>query len=582
MSLIRYLPSRLATSLLAAACATLHAAPGDLDPAFGSGGFVVDPMSGNDARAHAIAIDASGRIVVAGESIVGGAADFAVLRLEADGTADAGFGSAGRAYAGFGVNSLDEAYGVAALADGRIVVGGTTFLSDGSGNYPDFAAVRFAVDGSIDASFGNHGNGWATSGRAGGDYGIAMAAAPAGYALGGYVAGGGGNDAAVLRLDTLGMPLPLFGDAGVAVAQADTGSARAVALAGDGATLLGGQLEGGGSFVLRLDAAGAPDPGFSGDGRAELGSLLDRIDALLVLADGRVLAAGYAQIGADAHAAIVRLAADGTIDAGFGTGGRLAVPAASVGMSALRLAALARQADGRLVAAGTAEGPGGMRPLLLRASADGVVDPAFGSGGVRVITALAGEQRLAALALQADGAIVVAGTQRATPGAEDQFLVARVQGGDGSALPTLSIADASRVEGDAGTGPMSFVVSLSAPSDGSVTVEVTTEDGSAGAGIDYLPASATLAFPAGTSTAVFEVAIIGDTDPEGDETLVARLSAPTGAILGDALANGTIIDDDAVVAPSAAYPAPATGPLSLLLLGLGLGLAALAPRRRRG
>jgi uncharacterized delta-60 repeat protein len=565
----------------AIACASLRAAPGDLDPAFGSGGIVIDPMSGNDARAHALAIDPSGRIVVAGESVVAGAADFAVLRLAADGNPDPAFAGGGRVYAGFGVNSLDEGYGVAALADGRIVVGGTTFVSDGSGNYPDFAALRLTVDGGVDAAFGNHGNGWATSARAGGDSGIAMTSTAGGFALAGYVSAGGGNDAAALRLDTLGMPLPLFGDAGVVVAQPDTNTAFAIALAAGGATLLGGQFDSGGTFVLRVDADGVPDPAFAGDGRAELGALLDRIEDLLVLADGRVLVAGSAQIGADAHAAIVRLAADGVPDASFGSGGRLAVPAASIGMNTLRLTALAQQVDGRLVAAGRAQGGGALRALVLRATPDGVLDASFASGGLCLIDAGGGTQALDALALQPDGAIVVAGQHRAAS-AEDQFFVARLQGGNGGALPNVSIADASLVEGDAGSNLVSFTVSLSAPSDGSVTVDVATDVGPATPGMDYQPTTASLAFPVGASAALFQVPVFGDTDAEPDETFLVRLSNPVGAVVGNATATGIIIDDDAGVPPSAAQPAPAAGVPALLLLVVLLMLVAMSQRRRTG
>ena len=53
-------------AVLAASCGSALAAPSDLDPTFGSNGIVLDPMNGNDAQARALAIDASGRIVVAG------------------------------------------------------------------------------------------------------------------------------------------------------------------------------------------------------------------------------------------------------------------------------------------------------------------------------------------------------------------------------------------------------------------------------------------------------------------------------------------------------------------------------------
>ena len=61
---------------------------------------------------------------------------------------------------------------------------------------------------------------------------------------------------------------------------------------------------------------------------------------------------------------------------------------------------------------------------------------------------------------------------------------------DDDAPPVVSIADARLDEGDNGTAPMQFVVSLSAPSEKVVTVHFATSDGSATGGSDYTPAPA--------------------------------------------------------------------------------------------
>lgn len=574
-------PCRTLVITLALACGFAQAAPGDLDPGFGTGGFVLDPMNGNDAQARALAIDATGRVVVAGpvaNNVIDD--DFGVLRLDAGGSADPGFGSGGRAYASYSANSDDEGYGVAVLADGRIVVGGLTFISDGSGDYPDFAAVRFDAAGGIDTSYGNHGNGWMTSGRAGGDYGIAMAAGAAGVVLSGYVDdGGGGIDAAALRLDTLGMPLPLFGDAGVLVAEPDTNSSFAVALSPDGSVVLGGHLEGSGAFVQRADATGAADPAFAGDGRAEIGALLDRVEDLLLLADGRVVVAGYVGV----EAAIVRLTSAGIPDASFGSGGRYTLAPAAVGATSVRATALAIQPDGSIVAAGIANAAGEVSVLALRVDANGSVDAGFGDGGARVYE-LAGNQWATAVALQADGAIVLAGYDEAAGGSggSDRFLIARIEGGGGGPGPrVVSIADANLVEGDAGSALMGFTLSLSTPSDGSVAIDVATDLGTATPNVDYVPTTATLVFPNGATALAFQVPVNGDTDVEADETFLVQLSNPVNATLGDAQAAGTIVDDDDEPPPQGAVqPVPTLGALALVLLGLLVATGALFARRR--
>jgi hypothetical protein len=64
--------------VLAPLCA--GAAPGDLDTTFGSGGKVTTAIGAGDDEGHAMAIDGSGRIVVAGGSYNGTNIDFAVVR----------------------------------------------------------------------------------------------------------------------------------------------------------------------------------------------------------------------------------------------------------------------------------------------------------------------------------------------------------------------------------------------------------------------------------------------------------------------------------------------------------------------
>lgn len=571
-------PAVVALLALAVPPIDASAAPGDLDPAFGVGGLVRDPMPGAGARATSVAIDASGRIVVAGTSsvnVIDG--NFGVLRLSADGSPDASFGTGGRASYGYVAGSGDDAYGIAVQADGRIVVGGTSFTIP-TGN--DFAALRLESDGVVDASFGNHGSGWMTSGRAGTDIGIALAAAPSGVFLGGYVDAGGDIDAAGFLLDASGMPVPLFGDGGLVGAGADSHAAAAAALQADGKSLLGGYLDGGDGFVMRFEADGSPDAGFAGDGRAEVGADV-RIEDLRVLADGRIVAAGHRLT----DAVVLRLLADGSLDPTFGSGGVYTLTAASQSAQQLFANAIAVQGDGALVVAGTAISvANGSMLLVFRVSPDGVLDGGFGNSGARLVDAptdLFGE----AVALQGDGAIVVAGSDRgASPsGSDDQFLVARFLGGSATGgVPRVSITDASLVEGDGGSALMSFELVLDAPSNGSVAVGVATDLGTATPNLDYTPTSATLTFPAGATSIVFQVPVIGDTVPEPGETFLARLSSPVDAVLGDAEAVGTIIDDDAGVPVGAPIAAPGPGPLALGVLAGLLGLlGAMAGRRRR-
>ena len=111
--------------------------------------------------------------------------------------------------------------------------------------------------------------------------------------------------------------------------------------------------------------------------------------------------------------------------------------------------------------------------------------------------------------------------------------------------PEVSIGDCAVMEGDAGTAPCGFTVSLSMPSIYNVGVSYLTANGTATAGSDYTGAAGGLTFPPGTTTQSVAVQVLGDVLIEPDESFYVNLIGPTNATLGDAQGNGTIGDDDA-------------------------------------
>jgi hypothetical protein len=111
-------------------------------------------------------------------------------------------------------------------------------------------------------------------------------------------------------------------------------------------------------------------------------------------------------------------------------------------------------------------------------------------------------------------------------------------------LPSLTVDDVQVTEGDGGTTDAVFTVRLSAPSGQAVTVDYATADGAAVAPDDYAAVAGSLSFPAGTTTLTVGVPVVGDLLDEGNETFLVRLSNASGAVLGDAQATGTIVDDD--------------------------------------
>jgi uncharacterized delta-60 repeat protein len=113
---------------------------GSLDPSFGSGGIVLLSPSPSKDIANAVALQPNGKILVGGEvNVIGeGSGDFAVVRLNPNGSPDQTFGSGGAA-----VRSLltggDIATAIALQGDGNIVAAGSAFPG-GSG---DVAVARF-------------------------------------------------------------------------------------------------------------------------------------------------------------------------------------------------------------------------------------------------------------------------------------------------------------------------------------------------------------------------------------------------------------------------------------------------------
>ena len=110
--------------------------------------------------------------------------------------------------------------------------------------------------------------------------------------------------------------------------------------------------------------------------------------------------------------------------------------------------------------------------------------------------------------------------------------------------PRLSAGSAKIYEGDAGIQQMRFVISLSEPAPGPVSVDYTTADGTATAGADYISVSGTAHFAAGETEVAVMVPVFGDLIHEGDETFTLSLQNPAGALVAFGQGVGTIVDDD--------------------------------------
>ena len=111
---------------------------------------------------------------------------------------------------------------------------------------------------------------------------------------------------------------------------------------------------------------------------------------------------------------------------------------------------------------------------------------------------------------------------------------------DGGVAPTLNVADASAVEGEFAR----FVLSLTQSSTSPVTFNIATPAVSATLNDDYTPKQGQRTIPAGESQITIWIPTFDDLITEGSETFELRLDSVSGALAGDTVGVGTIVDND--------------------------------------
>ncbi len=347
---------------------------GTLDASFGSGGTVTALIQPKD-----VALQADGKIVVSGNAPRG----FAVARYNGDGTPDYSFGVGGKAVTQFplppappskdnsspGLDRRDEqsfAEGVVIQPDGKIVASGEQYIFNARTVLPfdpvtqpitrRLALARYNTDGSPDTTFGAP-NGETTTTVDNGE--CARESTSARVALdpvdGGIMVAtkqAVNNSCAfyLARFTTLGNPDPSFGGGSVTTNirkssfdnSPSSDSAQDLAIQTDGKIVAAGwssvRVSAGNSpsdfsvaFALaRYTRAGTLDTSFGDGGR--LVTSFGPQDALghaiaIQPADGDIVVGGQTLAGTDPNYvgdfALARYKPDGSLDTGFGTGGKI-------------------------------------------------------------------------------------------------------------------------------------------------------------------------------------------------------------------------------------------------------------------
>ena len=331
---------------------------GNLDGTFGTNGVVTyDSGSGAD-YGYAIALDSSGNILIAGR-INGSNGDMALWRYDASGAPDNTFGSdPGTNLVAYTDGQSSSASAIAVDASGKVLVAGYIY----SGSHYRMALWRYDADGGPDNTLGGNSlTNFVTYGG-GTSFGKGMVLAGGGKILvAGYVNNGSNDDMALWRYNPDGSSDNTFGNDPnsnlVVYDGGSTDSAQAIALDSNGKILIAGYMHKGAAGydvgVLRYGSDGVPDNTFGSDGSTNLvaydGGSNDHAYAVAVDSSNRVLVAGYTSQNSGWDAAVWRFDADGRPDDAFGTNG----VATYDGGNSDYAYALALDASGNILSAGT-------------------------------------------------------------------------------------------------------------------------------------------------------------------------------------------------------------------------------------
>lgn len=292
---------------------------GALDPTFDSDGIRTGTFGGTSSAVYAVALQPDGKIIMVGETSESGNINFAVVRLNPNGSFDTSFDTDGIVTTDFS-GGTDRAFGVGLQTDGKIVVGGSTQPNS------NFGFARYNPNGSLDTTFD-------TDGKVIVNFGGTDRLSDLTIQPDGKIIGVGdtsiGNDYALCRLNTNGSFDTSFNLDGLATTDIFANdSATKVALLPDGKIIAAGSSNG---FTIasmaRYFSSGILDTSFDGDGKVTNDlpfTTQEIVSGLKIQADGKILTASQTFINGNGDTAgllVNRYNANGSADTSFGTNG---------------------------------------------------------------------------------------------------------------------------------------------------------------------------------------------------------------------------------------------------------------------
>ena len=453
---------------------SVHAAFGDFDPTFGTGGIGAIPGQ-NLSWSLDMARQSDGKVLVLGYSFVDAPGDgfdsnHAIVRYNTNGTLDTTFGGDGVVFTDFGGDH--SVTSMALQADGKIVVAGAMYIWP---DLSDFAVARYNTNGTIDTTFGG-GDGLVTVNSSYGDYFFDVVVQTDGKIVaGGKVAIA---ESGLMRFNADGTLDTTFSSDGIVVpALLGLSNVTRLAMQSDGKLVVAGE-----SFIVsngtgrsdrfllaRYNSNGSLDTTFDGDGYVATtvggGAFLT---SLLVQPGDKIIATGTAA----SDIAIVRYNTNGTPDTTFGGDGIVNTDLSPASQWE-RNPSLIVQPNGKYVVGAAVymagsqwtTPPGGyFNMVLLKYNADGSLDTQFANNGVSIFGLGYPEHGdfLEHLLLQPDGKIVGAGL-----GGDSNMFVGRFEGESPITLANSTIVEnaaagtqVGTLTSDASAGASPFTYSL--------------------------------------------------------------------------------------------------------------------------
>lgn len=493
---------------------------GTLDSTFGINGKVETSTGADGYGCRKLVLQNDGKILALGNSPINWIDPNSLIlcRYNTNGSIDNSFGENGKVLKSFNLGlSLFVATAIVIQDDGKILIGGGLFEQPYSTDH--FVLVRFLSNGLIDSSFGLNGVVYTYIGPFPKENTIATLAL---QSDGKILAGGTSDGFCLIRYNPSGSIDSSFALNGIYINREDEGTIYDIRLLSNNKILISGST--GGFYtnsdfkIIRLTRKGTIDStfGFNGSVVNDFWGDYDQINSMVLLDDGKILAAGSAFNPAENiyHAVVIKYNSNGSIDTSFSTNGKLITAITGNYQS---YGQIMIQQDKKFLITGLVYN----LFYVSRFNDDGSNDLLFGQNGKAIATFGIDDKSYTA-AIKSNGNIVVGG------GADFKLACFK-----GESPVEISFAkNISVTEGNLGYSGARFKVTLSKVATQDVFVNYTTSDINAIAGLDYSTTSGTLMIKAGRVSGVISVPIIGDILREANEKFSLVLNNPINAFLG--------------------------------------------------